>query len=157
MGLNQASFYGDNLTSPDTGHQYGPYNLGSCNKLLHVTASLSTSYPGVTVASNFTITFGILWGFQWVPHGNSPLALPAAAFEANFLWAEYAAHDKASDLAWTPAANTASFSTLTTVTREWRGQLPINQNIDLYLTTAYGVSSSEQFQGSFLMRVTNST
>lgn len=157
MALNNASFFGDNLSSPDTGHQYGPYNLGSCGKLLHVTATLSHSYPGVTLASNGTLSFGILWGLQWVPHGNSPLTLPADAFEPSFLWAEYAAYDKASDLAWTPAANSASFSTLTTVSKEWRGQLPINQNIDLYVTTGYGITSSEVFQGSFLMRVTNTT
>jgi len=157
MGLNQASFYGDNLGSPDTGHQYGPFNLGTCKKLLHVVASLTTSYQGDALSNTAVLNFGIVWGVQWVPHGNSPLALPADAFEANFLWAEYAIKDTGVNVAWTPDTSPGAYIALTSVEEQWRGQYPIGQNIDLYLTTAYAISSSQDFYGSFIMRVTNST
>lgn len=156
MGINQASFSGDNVLSPDNGHQYGPFNLGTAVKLLHVTADLAIGIPGSSIAPGALLSFGLVWGFQWVPHGNSPFTLPADAFEPAFLWAEMAAKDFNSPFVWAPSTDTAEGLGFNSIRREWRGQLPINQDIDLYLTTGnlFGTGS---FAGTMLMRVTNST
>lgn len=158
MGINYASFYGDNIGSPDTGHQYGPYNLGTCNKMLHIVAELAISPINAgSIAPDATLTYGYVWGVQWVPHGDSPLALPAFAFDQQFFWAEFHGGNQTTTLAWTPSTDGAAFTGFATARREWRGQMPINQDIDLYVTTAYTVGTPPDFEGSFLMRVTNST
>lgn len=155
MSINQASFYDSNVTSLDNGHQYGPFNLGTANKLLHVTADLSIGIPGGSIAPGAMLSFGILWGFQWVPHGNSPFTLPADAFEPNFLWATMAAKDFNSPYVWAPDTADAEGLGFNSIRGEWRGQLPINQDIDVYVTTG-NIFPTGAFGGAVLMRVTNS-
>lgn len=156
MTLNQASFYADNIGSPDNGHQYGPFNLGSCTKLLHVTADLTIGVAGGAVAPGATFSYGLVWGFQWVPHGNSPFSLPGSAFEPNFLWAEMALPSANTPVSWAPSTDTAESCGFNSIKREWRGQLPINQDIDVWLTSG-NVFGSGSFEGTMLMRVTNTT
>lgn len=157
MTINQASFYGDNLGSADTGHQYGPYELGSCSKLLHVTCGLTISTPGAALAGTALLVNTIIWGVQWVPHGDSPLALPGFAFDTQFLWALTLGTDLGISAAWAPNTDNGAVLTGNVVSHEWRGQLPINETIDLYLTTAVTNSDQSPFEGSFMMRVTNTT
>lgn len=156
--MNYASFYGDNEGSPDTGHQYGPFNLGSCGKLIRVEAQLALSL--ITTgdqAPNVVQEFPAIWGVHWVAHGGSPLALPAYAFDQQFLWAELVVPPGISNLSWDYSSPNGAVSIAYAASRLWRGQTPINQNIDLYVTTGTTLSGGGEFQGSFAMRVVNTT
>jgi hypothetical protein len=156
MSVNQASFSADNVGSPDNGHQYGPFNLGFCKTLLRVTADLYLGIPGGTITVGGSSSFGLIWGFQWVPHGNSPFVLPGDAFEQNFLWAEFATNNNNFTTTWAPSTDSAAFLSGNSVRGSWRGQLPINADIDVYVTTGNHFGSGS-FSGTTLMRVTNST
>lgn len=156
MSYNYASFYGDNTASPDTGHQFGPYNLGTCFKMLSVVCDLAISIvPSGPLNPDVVLESGDMWGVQWVTHGDSPLALPAFTYDQGFFWAESTWADSISNIFWTPAADTGSASALRTIHQEWHGQLPINQDIDLYVTTSWMLSSTPDLAASFIMRVVN--
>lgn len=158
MALNRASFYGNNYGSPDSGHQFGPYNLGSCTKLLHVTCVMSTTpILSGSWANNFVQDFASIWGVQWVPHGDSPLALPGLAYDSQFLWAEMYPKGVMSNFSWDFASPDGALSTCSTVYNEWYGQLPIRENIDLYVTTGDITGGGNTWQSGFLMRVVNTT
>jgi hypothetical protein len=157
MAINRASFNGNNYGSPESELQFGPYNLGSCTKLLRVTASLTNSNVAGTYDVGQALTGPFIWGVQWVPHGNSPLSLPADAFEANFLWVRNIHTDGYGTLTWAPSSDTAGSGTVDIATYEWRGQLPIGQDIDLYVTMADLVTGAPSLQGSFSMVVINTT
>jgi len=158
MTLNYASFYGDNEGSPDTAHQYGPYNLGSCSKLLRVEAQLAlTLITTGSQAPNVVQEFPCIWGVHWVAHGASPLALPAYAFDQQFLWAELAVPSGISNLSWDYTSPDGAVSIAYSSHAMWRGQRPIGEDIDLYLTTGSTLGSGGEFQGSFVMRVINTT
>jgi hypothetical protein len=156
MGLNQASFYGDSYGTPAASWNIGPYNLGSCTKLLRVRCGLTIAPGEGTLTAGQIAIDAFIWGVQWVPHGNSPLSLPADAFEANFLWAETVHTDWAFTALWAPATDTAAAFGAETVGKDWRAQLPIGQDIDLYVSATSTISVGNT-QGSMMMRVLNTT
>ena len=155
MGFNQASFYADNIGTTDTGHQYGPFNLGFCGKMLHIVASIEITGPGFTLGSTAFLQNGIVWGLQWTTHGGSPLALPANLFQTSFFWGRSVWHDSFSGVAWAPSTDTGAYLFQGQTSEDWRGNLPIFQNIDLYVTTGTTISSESPWYGSISMRVTN--
>jgi len=157
VALNRASFNGNNYGSPTSELQFGPYNLGSCTKLLRVTASLVNTYLTGDLVIGQAVVPALVWGVQWVPHGNSPLNLPASAFHASFLWAKIIHDDANIAFTWSPSTDTAGNGSVDAVTEEWRGQLPIGMNIDLYVTAGYLLSGSFTFQGAHNMVVINTT
>lgn len=157
MAINNASFFADNIGSPAAGTQYGPWNLGSCTKMLHIVAGITVSFPGINLSPTGVLTYPLVWGCQWVPHGNSPLALPGFLFEPSFFFAEPAGDGIAVTAAWTPDTGSGAYIAGNVHRREWRGQTPINQNIDLYITTGTTNSSIGDWEASVVLKVTNTT
>lgn len=157
MGLNLASFTGNNIGSANTGQNYGPFNIGSAARIVHVILSMTISFPGSTLADTASLVTGIMWGVQWGAAGYTPGNLPGDAFRPEFLFAEYAADNIGASVAWTPAANTGAVLSGYTARREWRAQLPVfSSSVDVYVSTGTTITQPA-WEASWHMRWWNTT
>jgi hypothetical protein len=136
------TFYGDNISSPNTADTFGPYVIDvTMNKLTHVKANISFGEAGASFAPGSLLIGAVIWGVEWVPHGDSPYVLPADAGAGNFLWSRSTSSNAQGSATWTPTTDNAEIITYWGATEEWNGQLYMGQEIDLYL--AYGIFATE--------------
>jgi hypothetical protein len=157
MALNLASFYGDQFgVGPSDNWNIGPFHLGSCAKLLRVAAGVTISLPGDTTSMPEAAANGFVWGVQWVPHGNSPFNLPGDAFQPNFLFVRTTPADGQVDRIWAPSSDTAAVMQNVNSVYDWRAQRPINQDIDLYVSSGWTLTPFA-YLGSMFIRVFNTT
>ena len=157
MGLNVASWYQDNLGSPSTTLQLGPFNLGDCSKLLHITCGITISTPGLDLGPTNLLINGIVWGMQWTAHGGGPAALPSEAFTEGFLWVKMIGRDIFQSAAWTPDSDDAAFLSASREFYEWRGQKPIGGDIDLYVTAGITTSDVLSYEATMQAKIWNMT
>lgn len=157
MGLNVASWYQDNLGSPSTTLQLGPFNLGTCSKMLHISCGITVTTPGVTLGpANFLLN-GIVWGMQWVDHDGSPVDLPFYAYTAGFFWAKMIGKDVFQSATWTPDTDNAAFLSANTEYYDWRGQKPMGGDIDLFVSAGATTGDVVAFEATMQAKIWNMT
>lgn len=157
MGVNLFYTAGDNIGSPNDGQNYGPYNVGSCSKIVHAILTMTFSFPGASLAPTATLTNTIMWGLQWGAAGYTPQNLPGDAYHYNFLFAEYSADNLGASVGWAPNTDGGAVLTAYTARREWRGQVPTNESsLDLYVSTGQ-TADPFPFVASFALRLWNIT
>lgn len=157
MGLNVASWYEDNIGSPSTTLQLGPFNLGNCSKMLHISCGLTITTPGLNLGPTNSLLNGIVWGMQYVAHLGSPVGLPFSAYTPGFFWAKMLGKDIFQSAAWTPDTNTAAFLSANTEYYDWRGQQPIGGDIDLFVTAGPTGGYVVPFEGIMQAKIWNMT
>lgn len=144
----------ENYSSPGTTVQFGPFTTASgVIRLVRVRAVFSTSQPGIDLGPNATIRDQICWGVQSGAEGYTPQVLPADIGGFNFYWSEILGGDTVASAAWTPPTNDVGWMDTRTATREWRGQLPLGDAQDFYVTAGVIVIGAADFAASCSLEV----
>lgn len=129
------AFSANNVTSPGTSTQFGPFSLSHfCSKLLRVRTSFSIGFEASVIGTTDYIAQGTVWGTQIGDFGYSPPTLPTGLGGANFLWSELIASDAVGGASYGPSSSTGVWAGYLTSERTWRGQRPINVDQQLYVT-----------------------
>lgn len=129
------AFSENNVTSPGTSTQFGPFSLSHyCAKLLRVRTSFSLGYEASVIGTTDYIAQGTVWGTQIGDYGYTPAVLPADLGDANFLWSELIASDAVGGASYGPSSSTGVWAGYLTSERTWRGQRQINTDQQLYVT-----------------------
>lgn len=134
------AWYGDNLGSPATANNFGPYTTaGGVGRLLRVRAVISLSAPGIDLSPTASIADVYAWGVQAYITGFTPLVLPADLGGYSYLWSELLASNNFAGPSWSPPTSDVGWMDNRVAYREWRGQVPVGPAVDLYL--GYGQTS----------------
>src|SRR5487761_1909888 len=95
-------------TSPTGGGNLAILTVNPLTKLLRVEARGAITYPVATVTDTANgFANPVMVGIQAIPHGNTPLALPANITAADWLIVEQRTAGEAS-AAWAPDTDTAA-------------------------------------------------
>jgi hypothetical protein len=132
-------YYFNNATAPNSGQQYGPFNIGTISKLFRVRVRGAVVYQPQAFTSGDFLVDPVTWGFQWGIAGYSPLNLPGDADSQYFLYAEQKTIDEVS-VVWAPSTDTAAVGVGSRLSLDWAGQLFIGEDTDFYFTTAQAFS-----------------
>jgi hypothetical protein len=127
-------FFNDGTTGTH-GAQYGPFSIGTATKLLSVDVTMVfIAGPNAEVLATPIIDPWV-FGVQYVPHGSSPIDPYSVPSDPAWLCWQTAA-PSANVRAWSPS--TADFGVVLEqgVTLRWRGQRPVAEAIDFYVSTA---------------------
>jgi hypothetical protein len=151
---SQQSFLANNVSAPNTGQNYGPFNLGAIGKLTKVECGIAFSAQGSNLAPTALLLNPIIWGVQYGGHGYTPLDIVAEPNDNFFLWGDAAAVPAWNSIAWTPDTDAAAFIPLFGDYRIWRGQLPVNVDTDFYVSTGSIYSSVVTWGASLTLKVT---
>lgn len=136
----------NNFSSPSTVTQFGPFtSAAGISRLLRIRCVFSTSQPGIDLGPNATVRDQIAWGVQSGSPGYTPQVLPSQLGGFNFYWSELLGGDTVASAAWTPPTNDFGWADTRVATREWRGQLPIGENQDFYVTSGIVSLSSATY------------
>jgi hypothetical protein len=131
----------DNAT-PNTGKNYGPYNVDPINKLFEVEVRGGIGYENSVFGDASQYSNYVVWGVQWGPHGFTPAAIDAASNNPNVLISEVVETGNTT-LAVNPTTDTAAVLIVANLSLTWRGQLFIGENTDLYFQAASFVTPPE--------------
>lgn len=135
-------FYDNNFGAPNTSASLGPYVIGvTVQKLLYVKASIGFGAAGSALSPSGQLELPITWGVQWQPHGTGPLGLPADIGSAQFVFSEQVAIAGFGGGVWAPSTDTAAVVPFICGTDSWRGQVFINDEVDLYVSYGYSGGS----------------
>lgn len=124
----------DNLT-PNTGKNYGPYNIDPIDKLFAIEVRGGIGFANSNFDSTTQYDNYVVWGVQWVPHGFTPAAIDAASNNPNVLISEVV-KTGSSQVVTTPDTNNGAALVSASLDLTWRGQLFIGENADLYFQAA---------------------
>lgn len=154
VSYQHEAWYGDNISSPITAHNFGPYTTaGGVGRLLRVRAVAGFSFPGIDLAPNALLYDIMSWGVQAYVTGFTPLVLPADLGGYSFLWSELAASNAFTSVGWTPATSDVGNMGAAVSYREWRGQIPIGPAVDLYLSYGSTIAGAPNFICTWSMEV----
>lgn len=150
VSMNHQAWAGDNIGSPGTSAQFGPFTTaGGVARLIRVRSAISFSFAGDDLLPTAQIYNQVLWGVQAYITGYTPLVLPADIGGYTFLWSELAGGDTADGAAWSPPTNDVGWMGLRVATREWRGQEPVGPAIDFYVTAGEIAAGAAPFTAAF--------
>lgn len=148
------AWFGDNIGSPSTAVNFGPFTTSAAvSRLLRARATASFAFPGVDLAPTAILDNIVAWGVQAYITGYTPLDLPADLGGYTFLWSELAASNAVAGAAWTPPANDLGWIGSTVAYRQWRGQIPIGNPVDLYLSVGATIAGAPAFITTWSMEV----
>jgi hypothetical protein len=148
----------EDYASPGTSAQFGPFTTAAAIiRLVRVRAVFSTSQPGIDLSPTATIRDQICWGVQSGHPGYTPEVLPADIGGFSFYWSEMLGGDTVASAAWAPASGDFGWADTRVATREWRGQLPIGENQDFYVTAGVITIGAAAFAASMSLEVDYST
>jgi hypothetical protein len=135
VSLLHQAWTADNVGSPDTAHNFGPFTTAAAIvRIIEVHANIALGFAGEDLAPTATLVNGVAWGVQYGAVGYTPLVLPANIGGANFFWSELAGSDSVSGAAWTPPTNDVGWMGSGNATKKWRGQQPVSIFADFYVT-----------------------
>jgi len=144
----------ENYSSPGTTVQFGPFTSATpVIRLVRIRAVFTTSQPGIDLGPNATIRDQIAWGVQSGATGYTPEVLPAQIGGFNFYWSELLGGDTVASAAWAPATGDFGWADTRCATREWRGQLPIGDVQDFYVTAGIVAAGASDFSASCSLEV----
>lgn len=149
---NHQAWFGENFASPATAVQFGPFTTTSAvGRFLRTRAVFALTAPGVDLAPNAQIRDQVIWGVQAYITGYTPYVLPADIGAYTFLWSELLGGNTADGAAWTPPTNDVGWMVTRVATREWRGQIPVGNPIDFYVTAGALAAGAAPFAASFTL------
>lgn len=152
--LVHQAFTANNFSAPNTSTQFGPFTSATgISRLLRIRCVFSTSQPGIDLGPNATVRDQIAWGVQSGSPGYTPQVLPAQLGGFNFYWSELLGGDTVASAAWVPATGDFGWADTRVATREWRGQLPIGENQDFYVTSGIVALSSATYAACTTMEI----
>lgn len=144
----------NNYATPNTVVQFGPFTTASgVARLIRIRSVFTTSQPGIDLAPTAQLRDQICWGVQSGAPGYTPEVLPADIGGFNFFWSEILGGDTVASAAWSPPTNDFGWANTRTATREWRGQLPIGDTQDFYVTAGAIVIGAASFAASCSLEV----
>lgn len=132
-------FFFNNATSPNSGQQYGPFNVGFINKLFRVRVRGALIFQPQAFSAGDYLVDPVTWGFQYGSAGYSPLSVTADYDNEFFLAVEQKTIDEVS-IVWAPSSDTAETGVGSGVRLDWTGQLVVGENADFYFTTGEAFS-----------------
>jgi hypothetical protein len=120
--------------SPTNDYQVGPFEVSGFGKLLaaRVRGSLQGGYQSSAV-SGLQISNGIIWGLQWVDHGVTPINILFTGNDPRWLIIGNRESNTVHEV-FDDAITTVDIGSLYTITRDWYGQMPMDADIDFYIS-----------------------
>lgn len=121
-------------TAPTGGGNLALINIPSAFKLLRAEVHGAVTNPIATSTVTGTqFSSPLLFGIQAIPHGNTPLALPANITAADWLVVE--AHQPSEIVAaWAPSSATVAIGSGGGFSLKWRGQQAFSASTDILFT-----------------------
>jgi hypothetical protein len=140
-------------TSPTGGGNLAILTVSPLTKLLRVEARGAITYPATTFTDT-AVGFAnpVMVGIQAIPHGNTPLALPANITAADWLTVEQRTAGEAS-IAWAPDTDTAAGFAGGGYSIDWAGQKYFSANTDLVFTDGQSTGYSLTWMNFGTMRI----
>lgn len=134
MGHLLTTFYWSTSSFSGAGQlNEGPFHVGNVNKFFRfevrgVMNFQGIAYGGTTVEANYSA-----WGLQQVPHGAAALDVITSTDNDTWLMRRQTGSND-TRFAWTPDTNLAAVLRSEAIADDWRGQLAIAADTDLYLS-----------------------
>lgn len=140
-------------TSPTGGGNLAILTVNPLTKLLRVEARGAITYPATT-ATDTSNGFAnpVLLGIQAIPHGNTPLALPANITAADWLVVEQRTPGEGVT-SWAPDTDTAALFGGGGYSLDWAGQKYYSADTDLVLTDGQSAGYSLTWMNFGSMRI----
>lgn len=122
-------------------------------KLLRAEVHGTVTHPIATATtSGPQFDSPLMWGIQAIPHGNTPLALPANITAADWLVVE--AHQPAEVVAaWAPSTATVAIGTGGGFSLRWSGQAVYSGSTDVVFTDGQATGFTEVWESFGVMKV----
>ena len=144
----------NNFGSPGTSAQFGPYGTASSIvRLVRIRATFALTGPGVDLAPTAQIRDQVCWGVQAGSPGYTPEVLPGDIGGVNFWWSELLAGPTADGAAWSPPTADVGWMVTRVATNEWRGQFPIGEGADFYVTAGAIAAGAADFAAGITLEV----
>lgn len=123
----------------------GPYFVPSVKRLLRVEVHGEINFQGSSIGTSSVFANFQLWAVQWVPHGTAALDCVTTADGPQWPIRQQTGQDDG-HATWSPSTDVAGVLSHLALNGWWAGQLAINGDIDLYLSSRAptGVSVSNQ-------------
>lgn len=134
-------FFFNNATSPNDGQQYGPFNVGTLNRLFRVRVRGALIFQPQAFTSGDFLVDPVTWGVQMGPAGYTPLSITSDYDNEGFLVVEQKTIDEVS-IVWAPSTATAETGVGSGLSLDWAGQLGVFADTDFYFTTGEAFSYS---------------
>jgi hypothetical protein len=123
-----------NVTGTDgEGLQIGPLGPTAISLLTSMRVTAVSGCVNASFESSYTFAGGYVWGVQYVPTGDSPLALPADGGADTFLFLDQMNTNDAIST-WTPNTDPTAYIMTWDLHQDWHGQLLIDSTVDFYIT-----------------------
>lgn len=140
-------------TTPTGGGNLASITLLGLNKILRVEARGGITFPiGTTTATGPGFTVATMFGIQAIPHGNTPLALPANITAADWLVVEQRIPGEGV-IGWSPSSNTAAAGAGGGFSMDFAGQKHYGADTDLLFTDGQSSGFTETWRCWGSMRV----
>jgi hypothetical protein len=140
-------------TSPTGGGNLASISLLSLNKILRVEAHGGITFPIITTTSTGPgLNDAVMMGIQAIPHGNTPLALPANISAADWLLVEQRIPGEGV-LGWAPSTATAAATAGGGFRMDWTGQKFYGASTDLVFTDGQSTGYTGVWESFGTMRV----
>jgi len=118
----------------------GPFFVGFVNKFFRVQVRGALNYQGATAGTSSVLANFPAWGVQQVPHtAAAEDVITSIDNDVWFIRRQTATGDLA--VAWAPSTSVAGLITANVLNDDWRGQLAVGGDTDLWfsLKTSNGV------------------
>jgi hypothetical protein len=132
----------------------GPHNLTPCNKLIRISTQVSVSIAGSEVGNAAIAPITYVAGVQIGPTGFTPVNILTDPESGDFVWIRQIGGRGLVTPSW--SFNASGGVVLGTYCYEynWRGQRPVGENTDMYVSVAnYITPSPNPITASCLMQV----
>lgn len=140
-------------TSPTGGGSLASISLIGLTKILHVEAHGGVGFPIVTTTDTGAGPQNpLMFGVQAIPHGDTPLALPANITAADWLVVEQRIPGEAA-FSWSPDTDTAAAAAGGGFRLDWSGQKYYGADTDLVFTDGQSTGFSLTWSCWGTMRV----
>lgn len=111
----------------------GPFNMGTVYRFIRLEARGLVNFQGFTLSATGVLANWQLWAVYWVPTGTGALDVVTTIDGPQWLIREQTgAEDYVSQ--WAPSSDTSAGIQGYRLSGDWAGQMPINQDIDLWLS-----------------------
>jgi hypothetical protein len=140
-------------TSNTTPGDLGIITVTGAFKLLRVEMHGAHTDPITTATtSGSQLNSPFVWGIQAIPHGNTPLALPANITAAD--WLVVQAHEPGElGVFWAPSTDTVAFDVGGGYHLRWSGQQAYAASTDIIFTTGQWTGFSTSSESFGTMRI----
>lgn len=122
-------------------------------KLFRAEVHGTVSHPiGTTTTSGTQFDGSLMWGIQGIPHGNTPLALPANITAADWLVVQ-AQEPTEVTAVWAPSTDTAAVASAGGFSLVWTGQQSYPAATDFLFSDGQATGFSSTWESFGTMRL----